>query len=341
MEGQALTCINYSGLKLFRQCPNLYKERYIDLTNTQEKKDYFTYGSLVDAMLTDPTNVDNKFVMVSRKKDLNPLELAGKKHELEQEILAIVDKANAGNKTAIKGVASRQAKIAELDEQLAEANLEDTREQVTPSMWHDASETAEAIADLPLWQQITKAAHVFQPTLESTELKRRGTLDVMSGSEPAIKLYNMCFVEKLIPYEEFRKAIDELPEADRWIIIADIKTTKDLKEFNSQKVREMYAGQLSYYRSLVHNIFGIDPTCIILAADKANGFKMAQEYLFESTTLDWADNNTKAVSEAFWRCYNTGEWPAAKELSGSSQECFTCSKCRVRPHSKSSNPCIV
>jgi hypothetical protein len=341
MQGQVPEVINFSGLKLFRQCPNLYKERYIDGTYTPEQKDYFLYGSLVDAMLTDPTNVDNRFVMVSRKKDVSPLELASKKNELEQEISGLLEKANAGNKTAQKGINSRQTKIAEIDEQLADVNENESREQVTPSMWHDASETAEAIADLDLWKRLTKAAHIFQPSLESTSLKRRGTLDVLSGSAPVIQLYRLCFVEKTIAYEEFRKAVNELPEADRWLVIADAKTTKDLKEFNAQKVSEMYAGQLSYYRSLVRDIFGIEPACVIIAADKANGFKMAQEYLFEASTLDWADNATKAIEEAFWRCAATGEWPAAKEISGSAQECFTCSKCRVRPHSKTDLPCLV
>lgn len=341
MQNQMPEAINFSGLKLFRQCPNLYKERYLDLTYTPEQKDYFLYGSLVDAMLTDPTNVDNRFVMVARKKEVNPLELMAKKTALEKEIIDLLGKAETGNKTAQKGVASRQLKIADIDAQLEDVDANDTREQITPSMWHDASETAEAIADLELWKRLTKASHVFQPELVSTSLKRRGTLDILASSEAVINLYRLCFTEKMIDYASFQKGVNELPEADKWIIVADIKTTKDLKEFDARKVREMYAGQLSFYRSLVKEIFGIIPDCVILAADKANGFKMAQEYLFEHSTLDWADSATKTVEEAYWRCVATGEWPAAKELYGSSQECFTCSKCRNRPHSKTNQPCIV
>lgn len=340
MPQQIPEAINQSGLKLFSQCPNLYKERYLEMTNVAPEKDYFTYGSLVDAILTNPENVDNLFYVGKKKRETNPLELLAKKTALEKEIIDLTDKAKEGNKTALKGISSRQAKIAEIDEQLTPEDASETRKLVTPSMWEDAHETAEAISQLDLWKRLTKASHVFQPELVSTKIKRRGTFDVLSGSDAVITLFK-SFQANLIQYEAFREAVDKLPENERWLVIGDVKSTADLKEFNATKVREMYAIQLAFYRSLVREIFGIEPECVIIAGDKANGFKMAEEYIFSSETLDWADARAKEVEEVFWRCANTYEWPAAKEIHGSNQECFTCSKCRMKPHSKTNKPVIV
>ena len=150
----------------------------------------------------DPTNVDNKFVW-SLAKDHNPLELAGKSMSLNIRILAIVDKANAGNKTASRH-GFKTSKVPE-HWAVSETNLKKILiEQVTPSMWHDTSGQTEAIADLPLWQQI-KGSSCFQPTLGTLNLSAISSGRYV-GSEPAIrKLYNMCFVENSSATKNFVK----------------------------------------------------------------------------------------------------------------------------------------
>lgn len=335
--------INYSGLKCFSTCPLLWKERYLDGTNKQEPKDYFLYGSLVDCMITDPTNVDNRFFIGKKKREADPIKLLEKKNGLLNEIEDLSEKAQSGNKTAIKSIASRQEKIAEIDEVLNEKDEDegDTRQRVTPSMWEDAQETADEIASLPLFQRMQKAEHEFQVELISTRLKRRGTLDILAGSEPVMKLYRMAFKEKIITYEEFRKQVDALPEQDRWLAVFDVKTIAALKDKRQSDIVDLYGGQLSYYKSLVTDIFGIVPSTGIFAGDKQNGLKMSQEYLFSDASLAFSEAKTVLVEEAFWRCHNTGHWPSSKETHGFEQTCFTCSKCRKRPHSRTEEPCQV
>lgn len=63
--------ISYSTIKLFSRCETLFRDQYVTKTYEEPDHDYFIYGKLVDAMVTEPAEfIDENFVRVERK--VNP-----------------------------------------------------------------------------------------------------------------------------------------------------------------------------------------------------------------------------------------------------------------------------
>lgn len=338
-----VSSINYSGLKLFSKCPRLYKEEKIDKTYVPPAKDYFTYGSLVDTMLTCPDDVEKLFVRVDRKVD------ASKCVQLEEDIKGLhaemslvkdkkgktmAEKAEEGNKTAIKGLDARNAKVLEKKKELDVIRNMGHKTQVTPAMWLDCEATAESIRANPTYKMILKANPAYQVTLESTRSKMRGTLDILAMSAPLRTLF-LTWNLDMTHYEEFRKAVDELPEKDRWAQVWDIKTCAQLAYGKFDPT--MYAGQLSYYQDLVAEVFGLVPhkeiVCGIIVGDKDASRKMTQDYLYTTATLEEARKRTDRIEKIFWACVENNDFPPAKRIYGAKQECFACSMCSDRPYS--------
>lgn len=77
-------CISFSSLKVFSRCETLYRDLFVDKTYEEPEYDYFTYGKLVDAMVSEPAEfIPANFVRVERK--IQP-EMALK---FENDILAL------------------------------------------------------------------------------------------------------------------------------------------------------------------------------------------------------------------------------------------------------------
>jgi hypothetical protein len=330
--------VSFSHLKAFSKCPRLYKEQYIDKTYVPPPQDYFTYGSLVDAMLTAPETVDTKFVRVERRVDASKVlqieeDMKGLIAEMEapdKKGLSMRQKAADGNKTAVKGIEAREAKLAEKEIDLKTIRELGNKTQVTPAMWDDCEQTTESIRNNPTYKQILKANPVYQVTLQSTRLGRKGTLDILVMSAPLRTLF-LAWNMDITQYEEFRKNVDALPAADRWVYVWDIKTCAALayEKFEA----ETYAGQLEMYRSLVLDVLGIEPLCGLVVGDKDASRKMTQDYIFKPETLARAGETMKEVEAIFRMAFRDNHFPPAKQIRGVKQQCFTCTMCSDRPYS--------
>ena len=80
--------ISFSSLKVFSRCETLYRDLFVDKTYEEPDHDYFTYGKLVDAMVSEPAGfIEENFVRVERKvKPEDALKFENEILALEKEI---------------------------------------------------------------------------------------------------------------------------------------------------------------------------------------------------------------------------------------------------------------
>jgi hypothetical protein len=81
-------CISFSSLKVFSRCETLYRDLFVDKTYEEPDHDYFTYGKLVDALVSEPEGfIEENFVRVERKvKPEDALKYENEIKGLEAEI---------------------------------------------------------------------------------------------------------------------------------------------------------------------------------------------------------------------------------------------------------------
>lgn len=111
------TFASFSGLKVFSRCERLYSDIFITKTYEEPEKDYFVYGKLVDAMVTEkPDFIPQNFMLVERKiRPEQALEFENKIKALQEEIVA----KELESKTKLDGKkAEIQAKLDELKTKL-------------------------------------------------------------------------------------------------------------------------------------------------------------------------------------------------------------------------------
>ena len=79
---------SFSGVKVLSRCETLYEELFVTKTYEEPDHDYFTYGKLVDAMVSEPANfVEENFVRVERKvKPEDALKFENQILDLKKEI---------------------------------------------------------------------------------------------------------------------------------------------------------------------------------------------------------------------------------------------------------------
>lgn len=327
---------NHSALRVFNTCPNLYNEQYNLKTYEEPDKDYFIYGSLVDRILTSPSDVDKYFVRVERQLDpSDALKYEQKIKDLEAEMvipdkkgISMVEKSESGNKTALAGIEKREREIEDLRMRLSKIKELGQKQQVTDAMWQNALATADAIKANPFFQELKFDEFTSQQVFIDPKNNRKGMLDYVRLSPPAQKLY-AAYKANLLDRDALRTGIMELSPKSRVGRIVDIKTTYLLSKFEP----EMYATQLAVYQKLVEQLMGITCDCFIVAGDKDSDCKRAQDYQLSQALLDRAWNRYLAVEVAFRECSKLNKWPSAKELWGTKQECFRCSVCKDRPFS--------
>lgn len=295
-----LEAIHYSGLKTFSKCPKLYKEKYITKTYIEPDCDYFLYGHLVDCLITEPETLSSRFVKVSKRSNGSTLDLEVKMSVLEAEVAERQVLAAAGNKSAIKGIASRQLKIEELKAQIKESKSFGDLEQVPSGIWNDAHETALAIQGLPLYDRLIADGWTCASQW------------VMQGHEGC----------------ERKGMIDRLYIKDKQAIIEDIKTTRDLTLLDPT----IYAGQLAYYKYIVEENGYEVLDCYASVGDKTKR-SLAQDFRYSVATLESALSTVLATESLLLESIATNNFPSAKSLRGREQTCFSCSECSVRPFS--------
>ena len=332
--------ISFSGLKVFSKCETLYRDLFVTKTYEEPDHDYFVYGKLVDAFITEkPEFIAENFIQVERK--INPedaLKYENKIKELRAEIAEkeaqLLVKAN---KTTEKGIEGRVKKIEEIQVSLNAIKELADKQQVTPSIWENAEQTALAIKTHPYFSNMefndVTSQQIFQTEIDGIPMK--GKLDYLKLSPALTKLYAV-YVAKQITLDELQTKIIGLNMNDLWAVITDIKTCYDIAKLEPYNTH--YRGQLGFYQDLVSKVLCI-PTknikCQILVADKLSStFKKCELFQYEQQTLDELKPDVRAWAHIWMNSIKTSQFISAKEKSGMDQKCFTCSECRFCPFSR-------
>lgn len=327
--------INFSALRVFSTCPKLYQEQFLLKTYEPPEKDYFVYGTIVDLILSgNKKDIAKRFILMERKADSSKaLEYDEKLKALEAEIstpdksgATLLEKAKAGNKTAQKGVEKRRREIDELQKKVRALKDIGTKVQVTPAIWDNAHETAEAIAQNPFYKSLDVKPGTSQPRL--TAGRRTGTLDYLKFSDPIQKIWAL-FITGNISEAELKRQIETIPDEEKHGMIVDYKTTFQLSKLDPV----MYAPQLWYYREIVKDLTGIECSCFTIVGDKDPDHKRVQDFHYSKATLEEAGMKVRFIEKFFWQCVGIDAWPSAKQLDGFKQTCFRCSECSNRPFS--------
>jgi len=334
---QTLDMVSYSEIKCFSLCPRLYFERYVTRTNEQEDKDYFTYGQLVDTLLTQPWDLEAKFVRVARKSEGGWINLVEELQKIELKIADLEPQA-AGNKTKAKSLEKARRDLEAIQGEIAVAKSIGDRTQITAAMWDNAHETAEVMKRNPLYvakvQPIIETSRgSFQQVVYDLETHSKGTLDIMYLS-PGLQSILDRFRSGELTKEDAQKEASEVTDKRGYII--DAKTT-----FSISKLKPaMYATQLGYYQYITNEILGVMLPCYALVGDKDSSSKVAQDYAYAQEVLDSQLKKLLSVKEVLLKSLDlykeTKEerwFPSAKEIRGAKQDCFSCTACKERPYS--------
>lgn len=329
--------VSYSEIKLFSQCPRLYFEQYVLRTHVQADKDYFTYGQVADALLTQPWTLDEKFVRVSRKSDGGYLKEVEEMQKLEAKIAELEPQADA-NKTKAKSLAKARLDLEETRARIVEMKSIGERIQVTGAIWDNAHETAEVIKRNPFYaSQILPLIETnrgsFQQMIYDMETHGKGTLDILylsPGLQAVLDTFRAGTLTKQDALEEAAKVEDKTG------FIVDIKTTFAMSKMSPV----MYAAQLGYYQSIIQEILGVKLPCFTVVGDKDSTTKVAQDFAYSQDVLDRELGKLLAVKKILlkslelYKGSQQEQWfPSAKILRGVKQDCFTCSRCKERPYS--------
>lgn len=339
--------ISFSALKVFSKCERLYKDIFIDKTYEEPEQDYFVYGKLVDAMVTEkPEFIPANFIKVERKiKPEQALEFENKIKAIRAEIDAKkAEIAIKPNKTTEKGILSREKQVEEIQTSLdAIKDLAD-KQQVTSSIWENAEQTALALKTHPYFSNMefneVTSQQIFTCTIDG--IPRKGKLDHLKLSPALTKVYAI-WRAKQITLEEMQTKIKALNPNDLWAVITDIKTCKGiatLEPFNNH-----YRGQLGFYQDLVANTLLIPierVKCQILVADKmSNEFKMSELFIYTQNALNELKGDVKTWMTIWMEAQKNGSYQSAKQKHGIDQKCFTCSDCRFCPLSRKAGEAVV
>lgn len=332
--------ISYSTIKVFSRCETLYRDIFVTKTYAEPDHDYFLYGKLVDAFVTEsPKFVQENFILVDKKvKPEDALKYECEIRDLQQELLNLEEKCLAGNKTALKGKESRLKKIDELEERLSIIRNIDGKEQVTNSIWQNAEETALAIKSHPYYSAMEFNEFTSQQIIiaKVNGIMRKGRLDHLKLCPQIEKLYKL-YVANQISYDDMAMKITAMNQSELWAVITDIKTCYDIAKL--EPYNNHYRGQLGFYQDLVSQFFLIPITqikCQILAGDKLSStFKKSELFSYSQGALDEIKPDIEAWVKLWKSVMERQVFISAKVKSGINQKCFTCTECRFAPFSVS------
>ncbi len=340
-----LEFISFSGLRVFSKCETLYRDTFITKTYEEPDHDYFIYGKLVDAMITENKQyLEDNFIMVERKSNIeDALKFENNIKELKLEIESLAEKVKKGNQVAIKGVAKREKEIAEFENRLSAIKNIATKQQITPAMWREAEATALAVKTHPYFQNMEFTELTSQQvfTCDINGVKRKGKLDHLKLSPKVREMYGL-YKANMIDFPELQKQLAQLDPRDKWAIITDLKTCYSIQKLEPWH----YRGQLKMYQDLVAATLLIpvqNITCQILAGDKpSNTFKMAEVFRFTQEVLDDIAPDIEAWCQKWKVAMDTQTFVSDKQKNGTKQTCFTCSDCRFCPLSnKPGEPVVI
>lgn len=326
--------LSFSGLKSYSKCPVLFKETFIDRTYVEPEQEYFTYGNIVDTYLSDGQDqISKKFIRVARRVSPDDVlriktKIEALKNEIEEKDLR--NKSEAGNKTAIKGLASREADISELEEDLRRASglIDPKMTQVVESVFDDALITAATMSINPFFKTLENTIFTTQQIFVNEERKLKGKLDYIRFHPSVQVIYELWRGGLIKTEQEMRDRIQELDPSVRKGMIVDYKTCAQLEKVDP----DIWSGQLAFYQDLVEHVTGIKCECYIICGDKGKT-KRAQDFVFPQELLDKRKKDIEVYIERAQSDLKNGTWKSAKEMEGFNQKCWKCSVCSDRPFS--------
>ena len=133
-------CISFSGLKVFSKCETLYRDLFVTKVYEEPDHDYFTYGKLVDAMVTESDEfIAKEFVRVERR--VNPEDAL----KLENTISML--KVEISEKEA-QNEASKEEKPSAIKEKTDKVHLAITKKREKEGKDADISKEMEKLGSL-------------------------------------------------------------------------------------------------------------------------------------------------------------------------------------------------
>jgi hypothetical protein len=249
--------VSQSHLKDFFTCEYFYESKYISKTFIdEEERDYFIYGSGVDALLTEKAGTfEQKFF---------PLPAGMKKIDTSEAdnivtALSELDKEIAEKEAAEKPFKALEKRRTSMREKLEMIESLYGKVQISNTVYNHIKQSAEELLRQPLYQMFgVGEAGMSQEiiTLTIDGIKRKGKFDYLN-----IKKH----------------------------IIADVKTCANIERFNPRD----YANQLAYYRRLASEKYGIDKNewdHYLLVVDKQTEVKRSKIMCLAKNIIDEAEN---------------------------------------------------
>jgi hypothetical protein len=250
--------ISHSQLKDFFKCEYFYECKYITKTFVdEEERDYFIYGSEVDALLTEAEgNFEERFIAVDRKMELpSNIEVENQIFELNREIAV-----KEAEKKSHKALLNKKESLMEKMEQIARLA---GKTQITNTVYKHIKQSAAELLRQPLYNMFGVGTNGMSQEIIAITIdgiKRRGKFDYLN-------------IEKKI--------------------IADLKTCANIEKFNPR----MYATQLAYYRRLASEKYEIDKSewdHYLLVVDKQTEVKRSKIFCISKDIINEAENEIEA-----------------------------------------------
>lgn len=284
--------VSNSQLKDFKHCEYLYEGKHITkIFKDEEEHDYFTYGSAVDCLLTEPEGTfEQRFFPVDRRIDIDEIDsLPVAIDELKKEIEA--------KEVAKKAHKMLDDKLVKLEEKIEAIKLVGDKQQITTTMFTNVSKSAQELLRQPLYKLFgVNDGNGSQSilTAEIDGVKMKGKLDYIN-------------LEKRV--------------------IADVKTVSTMEKFSPK----FYAMQLAYYRLLASEVYKIDANdwdCYLLVVDKGSSVKRSEIFHISKRAIDEATADLMEQLAKFKEVKESGFYTPITEKPGVEnarhEKCFSC-----------------
>ena len=156
------------------------------------------------------------------------------------------------------------------------------------------------------------------------EIKSQPLYEAFSGADPQI------IIATKINGVKVKCMLDKLDLKNG--IICDDKTTANMNTFDP----EMYLQQLSWYRWIVKEVYGVEADCYLSVGDKVAGFKRSSLYYITPEKLNYQEIINQALLEEFLKAKKDNKYPPCvigrPDLR--QERCFNCDNYVECPHSR-------
>lgn len=284
--------LSNSQLKDFEHCEFLYEGKHLTkIFIDEEERDYFTYGSAVDCMLTEPEGTfEQRFFPIDRKVDVSEADSL-------PEAIEILKKDIAAKEAEGKPHKMLDDRLVKMEEKLAQMKDLVGKTQITITMFDNVNKSAQELLRQPLYK-------LFGVN------DGKGSQKILTGKISEIK------VKGKLDYLNVDKKV-----------IADVKTVSTMEKFNPK----IYARQLAFYRRLAadkYNTETNDWDCYLLVVDKGTYAKRSEIFYVAKHIIDQAEVELLEQIIKFKIAKEAGFFTPITEkadvLNARKDKCFTC-----------------